>query len=165
MRHQGQEPSTGSLAARSLAHSGAIATGGPQEFEALWRDNDDGPVVRKVQSFDQPSSVGLLPHGKARAGCPPGVQHICVGTRCGTQSLKKIKDQIIDSAAHAMLEADVSLLTACDTILAWSTPLHCLNGRSAERRRRSAGSRPSVADERPRIDQGEPRPPAACPHR
>ena len=48
----------------------------------------------------EPAPVGLLPDGKPRARCPPGVHHFVVGPRRGTDPLEEIEDQGVDGVGH-----------------------------------------------------------------
>ena len=57
------------------------------------RDRYQLALPRPMVTGNEATVVGVLPHGQAWAGRPPGIEHLGVGPRVGPDPLEKVEDQ------------------------------------------------------------------------
>lgn len=59
------------------------------------------PTIRPKMTRNKSLLVGVFPYGKARTRRSPGIEHLGVGARTGTQPFKEIEDQVIEVVGHS----------------------------------------------------------------
>ena len=73
---------------------------GPEVLQTGWRDHDPGGLTRLAMAHDEAGVGGVLPHGQARAGRPPGLHGLGVRPGVRADPLEEVEDQVVDGLGH-----------------------------------------------------------------